>query len=93
MTLHSLGGEELYGETKDPSEWTNLADDRKYGKLKAELSNAFSKVNRPRGAAAKGKPEDNEMPPIFSRELVAPFLVPRGRFRPNQTQRDLHHGG
>ncbi|MHC4215859.1 MAG: sulfatase-like hydrolase/transferase [Planctomycetota bacterium] len=30
-------GEELYEITKDPYEWTNLADDPKYAKVKAEL--------------------------------------------------------
>jgi arylsulfatase A-like enzyme len=42
------GGEELYDQTKDPYEWTNLAGSSKYTGLKAELGQAFPRVNRPR---------------------------------------------
>ena len=42
------GGEELYDERKDPHEWTNLAADRRYDKVKAELAKVFPKVNTPR---------------------------------------------
>jgi arylsulfatase A-like enzyme len=55
---YNSGGEELYDETKDPYEWTNLAGQSKYGKVKAELSKAFPKTNQPRGAIAQGGPED-----------------------------------
>src|SRR5262245_61790640 len=50
------GGEELYDETKDPYEWTNLANDKKYDKVKTELVKVFPKVNRPgpRGENAGG---------------------------------------
>jgi arylsulfatase A-like enzyme len=41
------GGEELYDETKDPYEWTNLANDKKFDKVKAELAKEFPKVNKP----------------------------------------------
>ena len=55
---YEKGGEELYHETKDPYEWTNLASDKKHDKLKAEMAKVFPKVNKPRGAQAKGEPED-----------------------------------
>ncbi len=42
------GGEELYDKTGDVYEWTNLADDPKYGKLKAELGKMFPRLNAPR---------------------------------------------
>jgi hypothetical protein len=54
---YEKGGEELYDETKDPYEWTNLAGDKKHDKLKAKLSKAFPKVNKPRGPQANGSPE------------------------------------
>ncbi|MFN0112298.1 MAG: sulfatase, partial [Blastocatellia bacterium] len=37
------GDEELYDEAKDPYEWTNLAKDKKYDKLKADLAKRFPK--------------------------------------------------
>jgi arylsulfatase A-like enzyme len=54
------GGEELYDETKDPYEWTNLAGNKKYEKLKAEMAKTFPKVNKPRGAQAKGEADGSE---------------------------------
>ncbi len=39
------GGEELYDETKDPYEWTNVAGHEKNDKVKAELAKVFPKVN------------------------------------------------
>jgi arylsulfatase A-like enzyme len=39
------GDEELYDETKDPFEWTNLANDRSYDGVKQELASVFPKVN------------------------------------------------
>lgn len=57
------GGEELYDETKDPYEWTNLARDKDYDKMKGELATFFPKVNRPdprrKGA---GNPADDATP-------------------------------
>jgi arylsulfatase A-like enzyme len=41
------GNEELYDETKDPYEWTNLAGDKRYDTLKAELAEFFPKINNP----------------------------------------------
>ena len=41
------GGEELYDETKDPFEWTNLANEKKYDKVKADLAKLLPKVNTP----------------------------------------------
>jgi len=68
------GGEELYDETKDPYEWTNLANDKKYDKVKAELAKIFPKVNkpRPRGENADGSEDDGPRNPR------------RGNRRPNQ---------
>ena len=42
------GAEELYDETKDPHEWTNLASDRKYASVKAELAKRLPQRNAPR---------------------------------------------
>jgi arylsulfatase A-like enzyme len=41
------GDEELYDETKDPYEWTNLAGDKRYDTLKEELAELFPKINNP----------------------------------------------
>jgi len=41
------GGEELYDETQDPYEWTNLAQNKEYDNVKAELAALFPKLNRP----------------------------------------------
>jgi arylsulfatase A-like enzyme len=43
------GGEELYDETKDPYEWTNLAAIPAHQKVKAALAERFPKVDAPRG--------------------------------------------
>lgn len=40
-------GEELYDETNDPYEWTNLAQGEDYDKIRAELAAFFPKLNRP----------------------------------------------
>jgi len=68
------GGEELYDETKDPYEWTNLANDKKYDRVKAELARVFPKVNKPgpRGENAGGGEGDG------------PRDARRGNRRPNQ---------
>jgi choline-sulfatase len=41
------GGEELYDESRDPLEWTNLAGKPQYASLKASLARHFPKVNTP----------------------------------------------
>jgi len=41
------GSEELYDHAKDPQEWTNLAKDAQYDKVKAELAKWLPKVNKP----------------------------------------------
>jgi arylsulfatase A-like enzyme len=41
------GGEELYDETKDPLEWTNLASKPEYASVKADLARHLPKVNTP----------------------------------------------
>lgn len=42
---YANGDEELYDETKDPYEWTNLARDGRHGGVKAELAKLFPKVD------------------------------------------------
>jgi iduronate 2-sulfatase len=58
------GGEELYDETKDPNEWTNLAGDSQYESLKADLRRWFPKVNAPPlaspPAAGKARPKGSK---------------------------------
>jgi arylsulfatase A-like enzyme len=54
------GGEELYDESADPYEWTNLANDSKYAMQKAELAKLLPQENvdelpRNDGDAAKAK--------------------------------------
>jgi arylsulfatase A-like enzyme len=41
------GGEELYDETNDPHEWTNLARDARYAGQKAELAALLPAKNVP----------------------------------------------
>lgn len=41
------GSEELYDETADPFEWTNLASAAEHAATKAELARSFPKVNAP----------------------------------------------
>jgi arylsulfatase A-like enzyme len=53
------GDEELYDETKDPYEWTNVASDKKNAQVKTELAKVFPKVNKARGKTANGS-EDAE---------------------------------
>jgi arylsulfatase A-like enzyme len=49
------GGEELYDETKDPLEWTNLAAKPEYAAVKKDLAKWLPKVNTP--------PRPNTIPP------------------------------
>ncbi len=44
---YNNGDEELYDEQSDPYEWTNLAQDGKYAKQKAELARFFPGKNQP----------------------------------------------
>jgi arylsulfatase A-like enzyme len=41
------GSEELYDMVKDPNEWTNLASDTKFAKVKADLAKWLPKVDLP----------------------------------------------
>lgn len=43
------GGEELYDHRKDPMEWTNLARNPDYARLKARLKSFVPKTNEPPG--------------------------------------------
>lgn len=51
------GDEELYDETKDPYEWTNVASDKKNDQVKTALAKVFPKVNKARGKTANGSGE------------------------------------
>jgi len=44
---YANGDEELYDETKDPYEWTNLAKDPKFAATKAGLAKSLPQVNQP----------------------------------------------
>ena len=48
------GGEELYDETTDPYEWTNLAGKPEYSSLKTGLARHFPKVNTPPRGSSSG---------------------------------------
>ncbi|MFN3485993.1 MAG: sulfatase, partial [Planctomycetota bacterium] len=53
------GGEELYDESKDPYEWTNLAGKAEYAARKEELSRWLPREDRPDiGAAPGAGPEE-----------------------------------
>ncbi len=49
------GSEELYDESKDPLEWTNLAADARYGDAKTELARWLPKENKPSLEPEAGK--------------------------------------
>ncbi len=49
------GGEELYNETNDPYEWTNLASDPKHAARKSELAALLPSENVPEATDAKQK--------------------------------------
>ena len=40
------GGQELYDHSKDPNEWTNLAESAGYEEVIVELKTALPKINR-----------------------------------------------
>ena len=55
---YANAGDELYDESKDPNEWTNLAGQSEFAPKKAELAKYLPTVNHPdiggeRPAAAK----------------------------------------
>jgi arylsulfatase A-like enzyme len=58
------GSEELYDHDKDPMEWTNLARDKQYDAVKAELAKGLPKQNTPtpKGADAPAKPAKPKKP-------------------------------
>jgi arylsulfatase A-like enzyme len=57
---YANGGEELYDEAKDPYEWTNLAKDRKFDRVKSDLARHFPKTDKHpgprRNSAGGGEP-------------------------------------
>jgi arylsulfatase A-like enzyme len=61
---YANGDEELYDETKDPNEWTNLATKPEFAAKKAELAGYFPKsdVPDPGGKAGAGAEEDEKKP-------------------------------
>lgn len=50
---YANGDEELYNETTDPYEWTNLAQDPQYAGTKAELAKHLPTINNPVAGAEK----------------------------------------
>jgi len=52
------GSEELYDETKDPLEWTNLAKDSRFSSIKADLAKWLPKVNNLLPKDARGPQAD-----------------------------------
>jgi arylsulfatase A-like enzyme len=53
------GSEELYDETKDPYEWTNLATKPEFARTKAELAKWLPEKNAPhKGAGGPGDEDD-----------------------------------
>jgi hypothetical protein len=40
------GGQELYDHSKDPNEWTNLAESQEYAEVIPELKTALPEINR-----------------------------------------------
>ncbi|NOT63406.1 MAG: sulfatase [Acidobacteria bacterium] len=63
---YANGDEELYDEVKDPYEWTNLAKDKKYDSVKAELAKHFPKTDaepaegRRNNATRQNRNQENE---------------------------------
>ena len=49
------GGDELYDESKDPNEWTNLAQRSEFAERRAELSKYLPKENHPDIGGRSGK--------------------------------------
>ena len=52
---YANGDEELYDESKDPYEWTNLAGREEFAAKKAELSKLLPATDQPNAAARVGK--------------------------------------
>jgi hypothetical protein len=53
---YSDGAEELYDETADPREWTNLAANPAHAALKQRLAHWLPKVNKPLKTETKWLP-------------------------------------
>jgi len=68
------GGEELYDESKDPNEWTNLANKPDYAAKKAELARSLPSVNNADIGGRKNQGAEEGMPVAFPRALVAGLL-------------------
>jgi hypothetical protein len=54
LIRYADGGEELYDESKDPFEWTNLALKSEFAAKKNELSQWLPKENKPDIGGRKG---------------------------------------
>jgi hypothetical protein len=67
---YSDGTEELYDHETDPLEWTNLAGDPKYEKVKEELARFLPQVNREEGPRVK------ETAPPIRRARKVTFVFP-----------------
>ncbi len=52
------GAEELYDHTRDPNEWTNVADDPKLAEIKAAFLKYAPEINAPELPAKRGGGED-----------------------------------
>lgn len=50
------GGEELYNHNSDPYEWTNLAKESRYARVKAALARFVPKINAPERPGNSGVP-------------------------------------
>jgi hypothetical protein len=47
LIRYEKGGEELYDETADPYEWTNLAEAPEHASIKAELAKSLPDTDHP----------------------------------------------
>ncbi|MFQ6039028.1 MAG: sulfatase, partial [Candidatus Aminicenantales bacterium] len=72
-TVYIDGSEELYDHSKDPEEWTNLAEDRRYEKIKQRFSGLIPKNPAPLVKTSL-KLEPHHFPPFKSREEYDDWL-------------------
>ena len=65
------GGEELYDETKDPYEWTNLANRPEFARTKADLAKWLPAKNAPHKGAGGPGDEDDAKPARSAKKKAA----------------------